>query len=351
MSGPSLIETSQVRSSRIRVFTNKGRLTYYQPATVVPFSLFTMASALEAHTSLIFLMISTVKSAILGILLLYTFTISNQINGVEEDRLNKPNRPIVSGLVSLPGAYARYIIVSTATLIFSHTLKATPGSLFFMAFGALHNFTRLGSFGPTKDFLTTAVLTSGLYSAWQLGTGDANRGVEWISCLALNLLFSISIQDLRDVIGDAATDRYTTPLLLGPSIGKCSYITCIPYDAYIDGRSNIYCSMHAHNKSFDSKKAVSTQQSSSYFQRLRYSNHLVRCLLDHWFVLLARRPSSEKDLPTRKIVTSNFSGTESKRPYNNFPCRIARIIRSSSILALLHIIQLLRLDYIYKALE
>lgn len=162
------------------------------------------------------------KSAILSFLLLYTFTISNQINGIEEDRLNKPDRPIVSGRVSLWGAYARYFMISIGALVLSRGMRVEAGAIIFMLIGAVHNFTKLSSFGPAKDLLTTCVLLGGLYSAWQLGGGNRRKGVEWIACIAANMLSSISVQDLRDIVGDAATGRRTTPLMLGKPYGKYS---------------------------------------------------------------------------------------------------------------------------------
>ncbi|KAJ8454853.1 hypothetical protein ONZ45_g19145 [Pleurotus djamor] len=35
---------------------------------------------------------------------IYFFNLSNQITGIEEDRINKPDRPIVTGKVSIEGA-------------------------------------------------------------------------------------------------------------------------------------------------------------------------------------------------------------------------------------------------------
>ncbi|KFY92225.1 hypothetical protein V498_05100, partial [Pseudogymnoascus sp. VKM F-4517 (FW-2822)] len=180
-------------------------------ATVVPFSFFTIASSLEAGSSYKTLLINTSKCTLLSFLLLYAFTISNQINGIEEDRINKPDRPIVSGRVSLQSAYARYGIFTLGCLLLAFSMRVEVGAVIFMTLGALHNFTDISSFGPAKDLATTGILTSGLYTAWVLGGGDERRGINWIACLSITLLFTISIQDLRDVIGDAASGRYTTP--------------------------------------------------------------------------------------------------------------------------------------------
>ncbi|KFY34498.1 hypothetical protein V494_06733 [Pseudogymnoascus sp. VKM F-4513 (FW-928)] len=183
-------------------------------ATVVPFSFFTIASSLEAGSSYETLLINTSKCALLSFLLLYTFTISNQINGIEEDKINKPDRPIISGRVTLQGAYARYGIFTLGCFLLAFAMGVEVGATTFMVLGALHNFTNISSFGPGKDSATTGILTSGLYTAWVLGGGDQRRGINWIACLSISLLFTISIQDLRDVIGDAASGRYTTPWML-----------------------------------------------------------------------------------------------------------------------------------------
>lgn len=189
-------------------------------ATVVPFSFFTIASSLEAGPSYETLLINTSKCAVLSFLLLYTFTKSNQINGIEEDRINKLNRPIVSGRVSLQGAYARYGVFTLGCLLLAFAMGVEAGTVTFMVLGDLHNFTDISSFGPAKDFTTTGGLTSGLYTAWVLGGGDKRRGINWIACLSISLLFTISIQHLGDVIGDAASGRYTTPWMLGKPYGK-----------------------------------------------------------------------------------------------------------------------------------
>lgn len=205
----------------IRMYKGRAGLNiYFEIATVVPFSFFTIASSLEASSPYQTLPINTSKCTLLSFLLLYTFTISNQINGIEEDRINKPDRPIVSGRVSLQGAYARYGIFTLGCLLLAFAMGVEVGAITFMVLGALHNFTNISSFRPAKDFATTGILASGLYTAWVLGGGDLRRGINWIACLSINLLFTISIQDLRDVIGDAASGRSTTPWILGKPYGN-----------------------------------------------------------------------------------------------------------------------------------
>ena len=201
------------------------------------------------------------KSAILGLVLLYTFTISNQLTGIEEDRLNKPDRPIVSGRVSIRGAYTRYMIFSIGALLFAYSFGVELGAILFMLFGALHNFTNLSSFGPTKDLMSTIILTCGLHSSWRMGGGTSRRGLEWILCLFVNLLFSISIQDLRDVVGDAATGRHTTPLILGKPYGTFSSTREIINSAKVLYRSHLHLCVYVLDEGFDTPYTVFTEQS------------------------------------------------------------------------------------------
>ena len=45
------------------------------------------------------------------------FNLSNQYTGAEEDKINKPDRPIPSGLVTVEGARFRWYIVTVLYLI------------------------------------------------------------------------------------------------------------------------------------------------------------------------------------------------------------------------------------------
>lgn len=221
-------------------------------------------------------------------MLLYSFTISNQINGIEEDRLNKPDRPIVSGQVNLNGAYARYFILIAGILIVSYAMKVQIGAVLFVVFGAMHNFTRLSSFGPTKDFFTTAVLTSGLYCAWKLGSGNEQTGAEWISCLAVNLFFSVSIQDLRDITGDAATNRWTTPLLLGEPYGRFSIREVTNSLLMRTNRTNVYYRWYRFGENINIVHTISTEQAHTYLDRVHCANYNHRYLLTLTGIPVAR---------------------------------------------------------------
>ena len=54
-----------------------------------------------------------------SILFIYSFNLSNQITGVLEDQMNKPDRPIPSGKVTLEGAKLRRVVAISAYLSLS----------------------------------------------------------------------------------------------------------------------------------------------------------------------------------------------------------------------------------------
>ncbi|CAK49082.1 hypothetical protein An09g01610 [Aspergillus niger] len=56
---------------------------------------------------------------------------------------------------------------------------------------------------------------SQLMACWKLGGSDMHYGWRWVKLIILWILFTVPIQDFRDVPGDLAAGRRTTPILLG----------------------------------------------------------------------------------------------------------------------------------------
>lgn len=59
-----------------------------------------------------------------------------------------------------------------------------------------------------------------LTAAWAIGGSEAQMGWDWIKYITLYMLWPIPLQDLRDVPGDKAVGRLTTPILMGDTICK-----------------------------------------------------------------------------------------------------------------------------------
>lgn len=142
---------------------------------------------------------------------------------LDEDRLNKPHRPIPSGLLGLEQAYKRCFISWTASPFIIYLTSGPTTCLYFLCWEMwvfvcyvwpawnnwiLRNlFTALGLVLQLR--IANALLT---YRAPHLEVsilGDFQIGL-WG-------LFSIHIQEFKDVAGDRVSKANTLPLIIHPS--------------------------------------------------------------------------------------------------------------------------------------
>ncbi|KAF7313901.1 UbiA prenyltransferase [Mycena chlorophos] len=158
-------------------------------ASMIPGLMYTIAAlrSLDSTPSAEFVARALGRSLLYFMLYIYNFDIANQIIGVAEDRINKPDRPLASGLVSMQGAYIRWYLT---TILHLHW---TTKNLLFMSTGSL-------------------VL---LQSAWGIVAPIPIRQTRWAFLLSGVFGIVASIQDMRDVDGDKATGRQTLPIVLG----------------------------------------------------------------------------------------------------------------------------------------
>ncbi|KAJ7097675.1 hypothetical protein C8R44DRAFT_811912 [Mycena epipterygia] len=147
---------------------------------------------------------SLMRSFIYSLLYIYAFDIANQINGVAEDRINKPDRPLSSGRVSLQGAYIRWYVTTAAHLVVGAAWGVLPWTV-------LWHWT-------TKNLLFMSVGSFCLLqAAWELVAPITAHEWRWV--LLLSGVFGIiaSVQDMRDVEGDKIAGRRTLPIFLNPT--------------------------------------------------------------------------------------------------------------------------------------
>jgi 4-hydroxybenzoate polyprenyltransferase len=176
-----------------------------------------------------------------GFLYLYTFVVANQIDGVAEDKVNKPDRPIASGATSVQAAKIRWVVLTSLYLAYSYTLGVEKPTMLWIATTIAHNFLGFANFGPTKDGCMGAGCIAQLTAAWAIGGSPAEMGWEWIKYITLYMLWPIPLQDLRDVPGDKAVGRLTTPILMGDTI--CKDFSVLSMGFYADNfQARIYIS-------------------------------------------------------------------------------------------------------------
>ena len=147
----------------------------------------------------------------------------NQIADVETDRINRPERPVPSGAISIPQAW-------WLTGIFFAAALATAwfvGPAFFWCVALTVPLTSIYSLPPlrTKRIPFVANLTIAIprglllvVAGWAAG-GGAERIEAWVLG-ALSFLYvfgAATTKDFGDVDGDRATGCTTLPILWGPA--------------------------------------------------------------------------------------------------------------------------------------
>jgi 4-hydroxybenzoate polyprenyltransferase len=151
-------------------------------------------------------------------LFIYQFNVSNQINGLEEDKIDKPDRPIACGLVSLEEAQLRYVSLVSAYLILGSALNVFWWTILWVIVTYLHNTKGWDKNWFTKNVVAMSLgIFSQLGAAWCIIAPLTATVSTWIIAVGLWIGFTSAIQDFRDQEGDQLSDRKTLPLLVGDS--------------------------------------------------------------------------------------------------------------------------------------
>jgi 4-hydroxybenzoate polyprenyltransferase len=183
--------------------------------TVVPGGLFTLSAWVVSGGSV---------SAVAGILAAslwyfflygYSFCLSNQLAGLAEDRLNKPHRPLVTGLMSIPGARARLVLAMTTFVGTGWVLGVLEWSLLWCVTTLLHNQVGLSRFWIAKNVAISVGMVAMLAAGWQMVSAMSAPVWRWVLVIAAVNQMVVAVQDLRDVEGDAAVGRRTFVMVFG----------------------------------------------------------------------------------------------------------------------------------------
>ena len=155
---------------------------------------------------------------------LYSFNLCNQITGIEEDRGNKPDRPIPSGFVTIQGAKQRWCVV-TAWYILAGVIIGNVWSSFLWIFVTY----MLCCGGWDKHWFTKNCIAMSLgaavqgWAAWSIVAGDPwmnQKHAVFSGIISVCFGSTANLQDLRDVEGDYQCGRKTMPIELGMKASK-----------------------------------------------------------------------------------------------------------------------------------
>ncbi|KAI5917630.1 UbiA prenyltransferase family-domain-containing protein [Camillea tinctor] len=200
-------------------------------AVLIPQTLFAVFSALSGQftvdkgTPTYTAVLSRVPLVVAWIWLeLLVLDLANQRlpDSIEEDKLNKPWRPIPSGYVTAEGARKLLVIsIFGALAVSQHYLGETYETLVLLMLNWVYNDLGMSNdHWLLRNLINAIGITTIGAGATRLALGPqaeldipiAHRW--WFLCICM-ILTTIHLQDLRDQVGDAARGRATAPLVLG----------------------------------------------------------------------------------------------------------------------------------------
>jgi hypothetical protein len=112
------------------------------------------------------------------------------------------------------------VVLTTIYLLYSYVLGVEKWTVLWILTTIAHNFLGFSNFGPTKDGCMGAGCIAQLMAAWAIGGSTSEMGWAWTKFITVYMCWPIPLQDLRDVPGDLAQGRRTTPILMGDILCK-----------------------------------------------------------------------------------------------------------------------------------
>ncbi len=184
-------------------------------SAIIPALLFITAAGISYMLSFYDLLLALGKGVLYFWLYLWAFCLANQVEGLDEDKLNKTQRPLVQGLVSIRGALLRWAIISFLFCIVGLWISVLQWALLWLMVIILHNFCGWAKHWFAKNLLMSFGIIVQLAAAWQIVGPITTVAWWWILLSAAAIFPLVSVQDLRDMAGDQVNNRKTLPLVIG----------------------------------------------------------------------------------------------------------------------------------------
>ena len=150
------------------------------------------------------------------------FELANQRlpDSIKEDGLNKPWRPIPSGLLTPIQMRWLLLLALPCVLITSWSLGAWKETALLFNLTWIYNDLGAGNEDPILRNLVIGI-AFGIYNGGSLRVACASEcsitseEFHWIFIISAAITCTMHIQDLQDQVGDRARNRRTIPLVLG----------------------------------------------------------------------------------------------------------------------------------------
>ncbi|KAJ7762606.1 UbiA prenyltransferase family-domain-containing protein [Mycena metata] len=161
---------------------------------------------------------------------LIAFEIQNQITGIEEDKLSKPTRPLVSGRLTVQTAQRIYLALIVLSLWNSAGHGVLVPSILHLISMVAYNEFGLSRYWALKSFIGSMGYVC--YCWGMTVIFDHGRPLSRTSIIAVvlsGLIFTTTghAQDFRDREGDAAIGRRTLAIILPQTFARWSLMALI----------------------------------------------------------------------------------------------------------------------------
>lgn len=144
---------------------------------------------------------------------------------IEEDRINKPSRPIPAGRISANQTRRLLLVAIPLTLAITYALGAWQETALLFVLTWMYN--DLG--GGEEHFLARDGIVAVAFAGYNMGALRVVLGgkVElsgaayiWLAIVSLVIFATMKIVDMKDQEGDRARGRRTAPLVLGDGVAR-----------------------------------------------------------------------------------------------------------------------------------
>jgi len=190
-------------------------IRYDVSASIIPATIFTLAAWRAAGGHAEELLPAFLQGSLYFFLYILSFAFSAQISSIDEDLINKPDRPLPRGDVSLLGAQIRTVLAMGMYLLVGYQMGVFGWTLLWVVTSLLHNQLKGSTHWFIKDLCMGVGTVAMLGAAWELACAPTEAAVLWLIVLPLAVFTLVPLQDLRDVEGDKAVNRRTMPMVLG----------------------------------------------------------------------------------------------------------------------------------------
>lgn len=189
----------------------------------------TVAAIVTAHMGPLDAVVSLAKSGAYFCLYVYGHTLANQLVGVEEDRINKPWRPLPRGLVTRQGVVARLVVVTLAYAAYALWLGVLKWTLLWIATYLFMNFHGHKHWFTKNCVSLSLGIVAMMGAGWEIVRPMQGPQWSWLWVVASVDGVLANIQDFRDMEGDRLLRRHTLPFAIGETRARVlmSVSSCI----------------------------------------------------------------------------------------------------------------------------